>query len=439
MTITLGSLSVLVSVYTKRLIDALYWTYFWVVVYLVLSWWLSGLVPWLIWIFTGRMPTTMTLGNPLVLVQLLESGYATAGNQRQLLLDLMTSYTLTHLALTVLFAGWAVRRLRVVALRPEGPPASPWRRAGCEFPPRRRRKKMADHPLLWKEVHGEALLGSPRLSAFIIYFQLVLGWFLVPVTCMSLLAALDDEISTNRYVRSVSDVLCGVMLLTVAAYAAGSISRERERGTFESLLALPLESDAILASKWLGAILSVRPIWWCLGAVWLLGALTGGIHLLAVPLLLLSWASHAALFASLGLCFSLRYTSTMRAILATFITIFVGAVVLRLLGSGDILFDLLLPPAASQWIAQLCADGLAPFAGLHEFCFSYAASANRGTQHGIGPVLAGLVGQCLMAWLLWQLARRRLRRLGNREPQPRLVGPPFQADATNSASVSLPG
>jgi len=415
MTITLGSLSVLVSVYAKRMIDALFWTYFWVGVYLFLSWWFSHLLPWFIWIFTGWFPKSISLGNPLVLVQLLESGYATVGDQRQFLIDLMTSYALAHLTLTVLFVMWAVRRLRAVALQPEGPPASPWRRAGFDFPPRRRRKKMTDNPLLWKEVHGEALLGSPRLSSFIIYIQLVLGWCLVPVMCISLPMALDDGMSTNRLVRPVSDLLSGVMLLTVAAYAAGSISRERERGTFDSLVVLPLESDAILASKWLGAVLSVRPIWWCLGTVWVLGVLTTGIHPLALPLLLLSWASHAALYASLGLCFSLRFTSTMRATLATFATIFVGAVALRLLGNfGNVLFDSLLPRPASYWLARLCADGLAPFAGLNEVCFSLWMP---GDFRGQWPVLAGVAGQFLMAGLLWQFARRRFRLLANRDPE----------------------
>src|SRR5205085_2520171 len=95
---------------------------------------------------------------------------------------------------------------------------------------------------------------------------------------------------------------------------------ERDRQTFDSLLTSPLDSDSILYGKWLGSILSVRWAWLWLGLIWGIGIVTGGLHLLAVPLLLGAWAVYAAFLSCVGLWFSIVSKTTLRANVYTLVT-----------------------------------------------------------------------------------------------------------------------
>jgi len=426
MAMTLGSLSLLVSVYAKRLFDALFWTLFWVVLYLLFSFWLSVVIFWL-WDVVQSMPglagtnssgppspPVVSLGNPLVFVMLLQGHYPKAPNQMEYLAGLMQQYALAHLTLTAVFTFYACRKLREIGLRPEAPPP-PWQRKPVEVLAPRRRKKMGDDPLHWKEVHGEALLGSAKFSAILTYLQLVTGWCLLPVT----LLAVYYGSNPNGAVASIGAFFGGMLVVTTAAFAAATVSRERERQTLESLLVLPLETDAVLRSKWLGALLSVRPMWWCLGAMWLVGFLFGALNPLALVLLPLAWCAHAALLTSIGLWFSVSSTSAMRATLQTLVAVFLLAVGLRLMADyGHVFWDDWLSPAWNQRVASLFASGLAPFASLSELALPWDCFRN---DQGIERMTLALMGcgvYLAAAALLWKSAALRFRRLSNRTPMP---------------------
>lgn len=419
MTITLGSLSLLVSVYARRMIDALFWTYFWSGVLFFFSWWLALAIPALSRGLLGVGPSCLTLGNPLVLVHLIQDAYATSANQSALLVELLRDYAFWHIAYALCFATLAVRRLRVVALKPDAPPEGSHQPVRVEFPPRRRRKKLGAHPLLWKEVFGEALLGSPRLTAFIIYIQLVLGWVLIPVLCCGVA---DLGAQGAGWFRNIALLFGGVMLLTVAAYAAGAVTRERERQTLETLLSLPLDSDAILRAKWLGSVLSVRPMWWCFGIILVVGAVSTA-QPLALPLVLLAWWAHAALFASLGLWFSLRTRSTMRATIWTVGAIFGAAVVCRLLGNfGAVFLAPYLGNDAARWWTSLWTCGLAPFGALD------VGMTWRLDVQSVRDVLAAVAGTVVyaaLAWLLLWVTCRTFCAQANRSPRRNTRAPAF--------------
>jgi ABC-type transport system involved in multi-copper enzyme maturation permease subunit len=111
-----------------------------------------------------------------------------------------------------------------------------------------------------------------------------------------------------------------LMLLGVAVRGAGAVSSERDRDTFTSLLTTPLTSGEILWAKWWGALSSVRPLLWWVGAIWAVGLVTGGVSALAVPLQLILWLAPAAFFAVLGLWFSTVCKTTLRATTWTLLT-----------------------------------------------------------------------------------------------------------------------
>jgi ABC-type Na+ efflux pump permease subunit len=96
----------------------------------------------------------------------------------------------------------------------------------------------------------------------------------------------------------------GLLLLRVAIHAAGSVNGEYHRDTMVSLLTSPLETREILFAKWLAQCTRGRAGWVWLGAIWLLGVVTGGLHPVGVPLTAAAFLAYAGFVAAVGLWFS---------------------------------------------------------------------------------------------------------------------------------------
>src|SRR5262249_45596601 len=112
-----------------------------------------------------------------------------------------------------------------------------------------------------------------------------------------------------------------LMLLAVAVRAAVSVSGERDKQTFDGLITTQLDSDSILFGKWLGSILSVRKAWLWLGAILAGGLAAGGLHPLGAAVLPVAWLVYAAVFALIGVRFSMTCKTTMRATIWTLLTV----------------------------------------------------------------------------------------------------------------------
>src|SRR5205807_1496364 len=85
-------------------------------------------------------------------------------------------------------------------------------------------------------------------------------------------------------------VLPGVALLTGVAYRlAGSVTREREQRTLESLLTLPISRWSLLRAKWLGSLLSFNLCLIAFALTLLIGVLAGALHPLSGLLLALAF------------------------------------------------------------------------------------------------------------------------------------------------------
>src|SRR5262249_22823794 len=106
-------------------------------------------------------------------------------------------------------------------------------------------------------------------------------------------------------------------LVVVALSAAGSISGERDRDTWDGLRSTPLDHVQILTAKRLGSIFSARwlVLWLCL--IWAIGSFHGGLSPWRLPVLLLAWLVYAACAAALGLYLSIQCRTTMRATMGT--------------------------------------------------------------------------------------------------------------------------
>jgi ABC-type transport system involved in multi-copper enzyme maturation permease subunit len=420
----LGGLSILISTYFKRPRDAIALTYLGAVAYLAVSFLLLawqaaapgamslavwfGSAPWTV----GDLVNAINSGNLLIVM----GKVAEAGRRGTLATEIPTllwHYAGFHGAVVVGLTAWSVARLRGVALK----------QAQGESRRRRwtlrlwRRPPVSNLPMLWKEVFVE---GGIQFSW--------LGWILVVVLLAATLvpgvwiigANFDEFVAywsnphfrrpsrmfgglsfeMNIYVRFVGTVVACLTLLAVAVRASSSLGGERDRQTLDALLTSPLDSDAILFGKWLGAILSVRRAWLWLGLIWGMGLISGGLHLLAVPLLVGAWAVYAAFFATLGLWWSMVARTTLRATVGTLSTVALVSVghwlpwfccgpLLAMNGGGS----------GAEFLAKFQA-GLTPPAVLAILPFQVREFENR----GMDSETVSLVGFSLFGLFVWLLA-----------------------------------
>jgi ABC-type transport system involved in multi-copper enzyme maturation permease subunit len=98
----------------------------------------------------------------------------------------------------------------------------------------------------------------------------------------------------------------------VGMSAAASVCRERERGTLDGLLTLPVSRSAVAGAKWLGAILNKRFYFWAIIVLaYFVGI--GAAHSLRALFLPVTLAAQIAFLSSLGLRVSVASRTTLRA------------------------------------------------------------------------------------------------------------------------------
>ncbi len=358
---------------------------------------------------------------------------ATAGASSVLTLtplDMTNLYVGLHLLIGWACTALAVSQVRVVALaEAAGAPSLPrvvpasaaTGPAGAavlpDAPPAEMCPPVGDRPLLWKEVYR----AGPHAAGLASREMLSPGcWFIgLGVLCYAsvwVIAAVDRgqalREALNVLCRALGVILAGAWCLATAYAAAGSVSRERGRGTLDGLLTLPVGRGAVLGAKWLGSILRWRTLGLALLGLWALGLLMGALHPLGVLLSALAFAVCLALLAGVGLWLSLVSRNTLWA------TVNMAAVLLFLfLVPWFVWLNLDYRVAVNEgWETHFGAWGLNPLAAWWFVGFSWPEVSGL---LGAGPeadllrarllaVLAGLALQAAVAAGAWLLALRRL-------------------------------
>jgi ABC-type transport system involved in multi-copper enzyme maturation permease subunit len=255
----------------------------------------------------------------------------------------MIRYAAFHLAVSALCLFWSLAGLRLWA---RWQASGKRRRAYVIAFTQRRLPRVSNRPMLWKELHTEPLFRLGQAAQIIIttavtLFLIFCAFVLTSVVVVGLMLG-NLAVAMNTTVRLMGTAVATMMVLGTAVRAAGAISGERDRQTMDSLLTTPIDNDSIVWAKWWGSVLGVRKAGYCLLLLWLVGVVTGGLSPVAAPWLLLALFAYLAFAAGLGLWFSLRCRSTLRATIWTIVTL-IGV------SLGHWLLTFCFSPLASVW------------------------------------------------------------------------------------------
>jgi ABC-type transport system involved in multi-copper enzyme maturation permease subunit len=428
--LSLGSLSILTSAQAERPRGAVFSTYVVAAGYLLVS---LCFAP-----FAVTSGGTNPLGWPaagnifVAYGTISRSAAAAGGTTGTSVLSVLLAYVAFHLLAAVILAGVATLKLRAWAreprpAKPEREPALTPTEAMLSNRARRpvlRRPRVGPDPVLWKELHVEH---GYRVSGLARGLLVVTGGALLVASGVTFLCGVAVSLASHDptefatyWVRAVGTAIGCLMVIAVAVRASTGLGGERDRQTLDGLLTTPLSDAAILRGKWMGAVLSVRQAWWCLGAVWLLGFLAGGLHIVSVWALLMSWGAFASFAAGLGLWFSLHCRTTLRATVWTLVTLLLlGVVPLLVCGAGAELLSDVLPRGLTEETDPIA---LSPPGAMAYLAFGWGGwySFDRELKSSLGDVAlagAGACGYGLAAVVLWFALVARFGRVTGRMPR----------------------
>jgi ABC-type transport system involved in multi-copper enzyme maturation permease subunit len=271
------------------------------------------------------------------------------------LVGLGIAYALVLVPLIAPFV--AVSSLRPRA-RPRTPPPAPERpplptlpRGETAAPGPPIRPPVGDDPLVWRERHvldWPRIFHHPRLIPGLVTLGVALGTLLVWV--VRALAVPGGGTGNGTLALVLVTGLAGWALLAVATKAASSVSRERQRGTLDVLLTLPVERRAILEAKWDRSVAAGVMPFTAIAVLLPVTAVSGAAPADGLFLLALLLAVQGVLAASAGLWVSVRCQSPIVAVLLTVALLAAAAGVpwvfgLAIIQKGSDAFGLLLPYA----------------------------------------------------------------------------------------------
>lgn len=216
----------------------------------------------------------------------------------------------SQLALALLSLGVAMCAVRRVHLGETTKSAV--KRARWTIPSFRR--PLGERPMIWKELFSPSSstnlgrIGWVAMAVILFGILVFTIWFFIES-----LSYANQRDSYFEFQLAVTGYLgCG-MLLLLAARSAGLISQEKERDCWISLLSTPLTGKEIIVGKLCGNLYSARWMLLVLGVSWGLGLLIDPNSVGQMVLTCGMFLIFATFASCLGLCFSLRSPTTLRA------------------------------------------------------------------------------------------------------------------------------
>jgi len=222
------------------------------------------------------------------------------------------------------------------------------------------RPHLADRdPMVWKEIYYERGLddflsrglqqGRPlgyviTVGAGILLLLFFVGLITDPENARASFASFWNGLTLYFTVPAFQ-----ILLIAMAMRGAVAFSRERDAQTYEALLTTTLSNWEIFRAKWLAAFWNNRFWALCLGFLYLVALLVGGVSPSAIPLALVAFAIHTAFAINLGLFCSVTCATTLRATITAVILFVMIAV-------GHWLIALALHPIINSMYGQEAAN-----------------------------------------------------------------------------------
>ena len=264
---------------------------------------------------TVIQPTVMALLtiNPLMA---LENSLG-AGSATGLGLDmrLVLSTVFWQALISVAALAWATFAVRKVHLKESSRGDSKHKRRPLLHLPRWK-PSLGKYPMIWKEMFS----GTSRTRLGFVGF---VAATLILVTLFGMTAFMFIEAVTSTqsfarinfmgYLASMTGLVGTVMLLLLAARAAGLVTGEKERDCWNSLLATPLSGPEIMSGKVCGNLYGMRWALAVLLAMWMFALLFDPLFLFVIVVLTATFVMLAWYVTNVGLLFSLQNKTTLRA------------------------------------------------------------------------------------------------------------------------------
>jgi ABC-type transport system involved in multi-copper enzyme maturation permease subunit len=384
-----ASLSMLISVQSKSTLEAVIGSY---AVIIVGSGW--SIVTW------------SSAGGHELSPLLMSQGHYAAG--QRMLLESIGLRLLIFGGLSVFFIATAVRSLRREPRVPYGKPGvvrheNIDKRARTEKSPSAPPlPQIVGDPLLWKERN----VGGIKFTLSSFFFVLAGAWLALP-TCILLLGTVIElrsfqwmkdqgTLAVYRFLfRTMLLPMAAIFCLAVGLRASASVAFERQKGTLDGLLTLPVSNIDVLKAKWHGALL--QDTHWM--GLYVLAACVavaiGAIHFIGGILMILSPLAVAAFFGSLGLYISIVARSVLaaqiRIILVMLLMLAITLLRLEWYLPEGVFFDGALNPLRCWYF--LCSD---------------PKDSTEVIAHdpGLAAILLGMTGFAGAAICFWLLACR---------------------------------
>jgi ABC-type transport system involved in multi-copper enzyme maturation permease subunit len=235
-----------------------------------------------------------------------------------------------HLGLSALLIGWATLAVRRVHLRDV---SSSKAAAKAKRGPKRNllprwRPAMIDRPMVWKEAFAptsKTKLGAVAWLANVLVVVVALGSIFYAFVMVLTKQQYWQERHFLQLTAGFTGFVGSLLLVVLGTRASGLVTLEKERDCWISLLSTPLTGGEIMRGKLVGNLYSARWGILLLGVAWALAAILDVRYLMVGAILAGAFAICATFVSNLGLLFSLRSKSSLRAMGLTLLTgLFVG-------------------------------------------------------------------------------------------------------------------
>ncbi len=406
--VLLSSLTLVVSLWSPRVQPAILRSYLLTILLfggpfpLAFFSFVGGLPSFVKPLLDHALPVWLAL-NPFAVICTMWNGWPLGSSD---VLRMAWNLTWMHLAISAVLVAWATAMLRRVHRRTP----SKFRKLGFSPNFSWRFRVWENYPLLWKECFAEKSLrklGFVGRTVVVMIFASVWGfaaWLVFIQTTWRLSDVCFQLAILGSFTASIG-------LMWVAVRGAGSVTSEKQRATWLSLLSTPQTLTEITFAKILGNVLACRGFFIFMAAIWWL-----------MPLREASFAALMAAVCSCGmLAILMLAASTLGVASSLYCRTGVNAVVCTVMSGLFFAFGyifLLIPfmqgPASDGWTVLM--SGFVPLllVGPYVFAGEWMMSGKVVSNEMLAPILLGPVGYVFASVFLASLLTANFSRLTGR-------------------------